>query len=109
MVLFSRTLRPMTFHGVPFPSSKVIDSVALALTMAFLTSIVRGYPAETAFDCDYCESIVSLFGSMFNYRRVKSCTPTSVITTMGVFSCLVNLLPEPVDAAYDVKLGTLSS
>ena len=26
-----------------------------------------------------------------------------------VFSCLVNLIPEPVDAAYDVKLGTLSS
>ena len=27
----------------------------------------------------------------------------------GIFSCLVNLISEPVDAAYDVKLGTLSS
>ena len=46
---------------------------------------------------------------MFDYRHVKFCTPISVVTTMGVFSCFVNLAPEPVDAAYDVKLGTLSS
>jgi hypothetical protein len=42
---------------------------------------------------------------MFNYRRVTSSTPISVVTTIGLFSCLVNLIPEPVDAVYDVKLG----
>jgi len=25
---------------------------------------------------------------------------------MGLFSCLVNLLPEPVDTLYDLKFGT---
>ena len=70
--------------------------------MAFFTSTVWGYPAETAFDCESPTSISIVspsFSSMFNYRRIKSGMPISVVTTMGVFSCLVNLVPEPIDAA----------
>jgi len=29
----------------------------------------------------------------------------TVTTTSGAFSCLVDLVPEPVDAGYDLKLG----
>ena len=41
-------------HDVPFPLSKVIDSVglALAVTMVFLTSTIWRYPANTAFNCE---------------------------------------------------------
>lgn len=43
---------------------------------------------------------------MFNFQRQKSITPISVVTTMGVFTCLVNLVLEPTDVdGYDLKLG----
>jgi len=97
----------MTFQIVPSLYPVILHPlVALALTMA--SSTVCGYPAKTVFNCEFPISAVSpSFGSMFNYRGVnlKSCTPISVVTTMGVFSSLVNLVAEPVDAVYDVKLG----
>ena len=58
------------------------SSVALALTMASFTSDVWRYPARTVFDCESLISTVSLsFSSVSNYRRVKSGTPTSGVTS----------------------------
>jgi hypothetical protein len=79
---------------------------ALALNMAFFTSTVCGNSANTVFDCESAISTVSpSFASTINYRRLRSSIPISVVTTMGVFSCLVKLVPEHVNTVYDVKLG----
>ena len=75
--------------------------------MLFFNSTVCGYPAKTVFDCESSISTVSpSFGSMFNLRRNSSTPgPVSVVTSKGVFCCLINLVPEPADAEYDLKLG----
>ena len=99
----------MIFHGVlycslPFYSPLIVHP--LDLTMAFFISTVCGHAANTIFDCNSPVSTLSpSFGSSFNYRCGKSSTPVSVVTTTGLFSCLVKLIPESVDTAYDVKLG----
>ena len=103
-------------HDVPWCSipsiSKVVDSVALALTIAFFTSTARGCPAETALRLwvSYIHCVTfRQHVQLSTYNPARPPRPISVVTTMGIFSCLVNLVSEPVDAAYDVKLGTLSS
>jgi hypothetical protein len=99
----------MRFQIVPYFPPLFDFSVASVLTretMISFTSTVCGYSAVTLFDCLSPVSTVSpSFAERFNFRRVKSSTPVSVVTTAGVFSCLVNLFVEPVDAVYDLKLG----
>jgi hypothetical protein len=83
-----------------------VASVQAREAMISFTSTVCGYSAITLFDCLSPVSTVSpSFAQRFNFRRVKSSTPVSVVTTAGVFSCLVNLFVEPVDTVYDLKLG----
>ena len=103
-VLFSRVLHPMTFHDVPFLYPKVIDSVALPLT-----STVRGYPAETTsrLRVSYIHHVT--FPLHVQLSALKILHAHFICHNNGRIFCLVNLVPEPVDAAYDVKLGTLIS
>jgi hypothetical protein len=59
--------------------------------MATFPSTVSGYPANTLSDC---QSPISTVSPSFSYqivRQGKAGTPIAVITTMGVFSCLVSL------------------
>ena len=52
--------------------------------------------SESFFDCFF-------FLYLFDQRGIG--TSVAVVTTKGVFSCLVNLLPGPVDTVYDLILG----
>ena len=100
-------------HDVPWCSipsiSKVVDSVALALTIAFFTSTVRGCPAETALrlwvSYIYCVTFRQHV-QLSTYNPARPPRPISVVTTMGVFSCLVNLVSEPVDATLSLWCET---
>ena len=79
--------------------------LAIVQTMNLFTSTVCGYSARTVFDCQSAVSMLSpSFGQKIQYRKVKTSIPVSVITSMGAFSCLVNLV-EPVETIYDLKLG----
>jgi hypothetical protein len=48
--------------------------------------------------------IPSLLSPLFPLRR-KVGIPVAVVTTTGVFSCLVELQPGAADNVYDVTLG----
>ena len=56
-----------------------------------------------------CQSLISTVSPSFSHQIVlrwgKAGVLIAVVTPMGVFSCLVNLLPGPVDAVYDLMLG----
>ena len=74
--------------------------------MDLFTSTVCGYSARTVFDRQSPVSMLSpSFGRKIQYRKVKTGIPVSVVTSMGGFSCLLNLFEEPVDTIYDLKLG----
>ena len=76
--------------------------------MTLFSTTVDGYLAKTLFDCQASNSVVSpSFGRQIKLRRLgrDSGIPIAVTTTLGIFSCLVNLVPELVDAGYDLKLG----
>ena len=99
------------FHELPncsFVSIPPFRSAPIVPNMNSFISTVCGHSARTVFDCQSPVSTVSpSFGWRFQYRRVKSCIPVSVVTTTGAFSCFVNLTEEPVDTFYDLKLGRL--
>jgi len=74
--------------------------------MATFSSTVNGYRANCLFDPQSPVSTVSpSFSRRINIRRGKFGIPVAVVTTTGVFSCLVELQLGPVDTAYDVMLG----
>jgi hypothetical protein len=87
-------------HGVNF-------HWAATSNMATFSSTVNGYRANCLFDPQSPVSTVSpSFSRQINIRRGKFGIPVAVnVTTTGVFSCLVELQPGPVDTAYDVMLG----
>jgi hypothetical protein len=76
--------------------------------MATFTTTVNGYPANTLFDC---RSQILTVSPSFSHQIVlpqgNAGTSVAVITTTGVFSCLVNLLlgPVQVDTVHDLTLG----
>jgi len=73
--------------------------------MATFSSTVNGYRANCLFDPQSPVSTVSpSFSRRINIRRGKFGIPVAVVTTTGVFSCLVELQLGPVDTAYDVML-----
>ena len=95
----------MSFQFVPSPplSYRCIPSVQ---NMATFSSTVNGNPANTLFDSQSPISTISpSFSHQIVLRRGKAGTPVAVVTTMGAFSCLINLLPGPADAVYDLTLG----
>jgi hypothetical protein len=74
--------------------------------MATFSSTVNGNQANCLFDPQSPVSTVSSsFSCQNNIRRRKVGIPVAVVTTTGVFSCLVDLQPGPVDTVYDVTLG----
>ena len=50
-------------------------------------------------------TVSSFFSLQLNIRRRNFGIPVAVVTTTGVFSCLVDLQPGAVDNVYDVRLG----
>ena len=105
MVPFSRAFDSMSFQFVPSPplSYRCISSIQ---NMATFSSTVNGNPVNTLFDCQSLISTISpSFSRQIVLRRGKAGTPIAVVTTMGVFSYPINLLPGPADAIYDLTLG----
>ena len=104
-----------TFHGVPyhsFPFSLLHSSLSTLLSfvatlnMAMFTATVYGYRANCLFDPQSPISTVSpSFSIQFDSSRRNVGIPVAVLTTTGVFSCLVDLQPGAVDNVYDVRLG----
>src|ERR1700678_3246874 len=73
--------------------------------MATFPSTVNGYHANCLFDPQSPVSTVSpSFSLQLNIRR-RNVIPIAIVTTTGVFSCLVELQPGAVDNVYDVRLG----
>ena len=99
---FSRTFDSMSFQFVPSPHFLIV----VLQSMATFSSTVNGYPANTSFDCQSPISTISpSFSRQIVFRRGKAGIPIAVTMTMGVFCCLVNLFPGPVDTVYDLMLG----
>jgi hypothetical protein len=74
--------------------------------MATFSSTVNGYRANCLFDPQSPVSTVSpSFSRQINIRRGKSGIPVAVVTTTGVFSCLVELQPGAVDNFYEAREG----
>ena len=74
--------------------------------MAMFTATVYGYRANCLFDPQSPISTVSpSFSIQFDSPRRNVGIPVAVLTTTGVFSCLVDLQPGAVDNVYDVRLG----
>ena len=66
--------------------------------MATFSSTINRYPVNTLYDC---QSLISTVSTSFSHQTVlrwgKAGTPVAVVMTRH-FSCLVNLLPGPVNA-----------
>jgi hypothetical protein len=74
--------------------------------MATFPSTVNGYHAKCLFDPMSPVSTISpSFSLQINIRRRNLGIPVAVLTTTGLFSCLVELQPGAVDNDYDVRLG----
>jgi len=105
MEFLSHTQHSMTFHFIlsllPFDASR-----SSTPNMATFTSTVNGYRASCLFDPQSPVSTVSpSFSLQHNIRPQKFGIPVAVVTTTGVFSCLVELQPAVADNVYDVTLG----
>ena len=104
------TFHDLPFHSFPssfFPFRRCSHSATL--NMATFPSIVNGYRASCLFDPQFPVSTVSSsFSLWLNIRRRKVGIPVAIVTTTGVFSCLVTLVklqPGAADNVYDVRLG----
>ena len=95
----------MSFHVVPsFPI--VAFQASKTWLLSPLPMTVNGYPMNTLYDCQSPILTVSpSFSRQIVLRWRKAGVPVAVVMPMGGFSCLVNLLPGPVDTVYDLTLG----
>ena len=92
-------------HSFPFDAPLVYCNPQI--NMAMFTSTVYGYRANCLFDPQSPISTVSPpFSIQFDIRRRNMGIPVAVVTTTGVFSCLVDLQPGAVDNVYDLRLGS---
>ena len=73
--------------------------------MVTISATVDGFCANNLFDCQSPFSTVSSSFSSQIIDQQGIGTSVAVIATKGVLSCLVNLLPGPVDTVYDLILG----
>ena len=72
----------------------------------FLLYHCQRIPCKYFIDCQSSISSVSpSFSSPIKLWPRQTGLPIAVTTTSGGFTCLVNLVPDIVDADYDVKLG----
>jgi hypothetical protein len=108
MEFLSRTQHSMTFHFVlsllrsfPFDAPLVLQPPTWLLS-------VNGYLASCLLDPQSPVSTVSpSFGLQLNIRRRNFGIPVAVVTTTGVFSCLVELQPGAADNFYEAREGLI--
>jgi len=105
---------PTTIQSIPFPRS-----IAFFPPTSFYRLSIHSKHENNGFLLRYCQRILckcidsqssvstvsSSFGQLIIYWQQQNGIPIAVITTMGAFSCLVNLLPEPIDTTHHLKLG----
>ena len=100
------TFYDLPFHSFPsfFPFRR--SSRSATLSMATFSSTINGYRASCLFDPQSpVPTVSSSFSLQLNIRCRKVGIPVAVVTTTGVFSCLVELQPGAADDVYDVRLG----
>ena len=95
----------INFHTILSPSSIVCPYIPSTKIMASFSATVNGHLVNALFDCQSSVTLSSSFDRLIKYRRQQNGIPIVVTTTAGAFSCFVNLLPDPVDTTYDLKLG----
>ena len=91
-----------TFYDFPFRHS----SRYATLNMATSPSTVNRYHASCLLDPQSPVPTVSPFFSLqLNIRCQKFGIPVAVVTTTGVFLCLIEIQLGAADNVYDVRLG----
>ena len=95
----------MSFQFVPSPPL-FYHCIPSIQNMATFSLTVNRNPTNMLFDCQFLISTISpSFSHQIVLQWEKAGTPIAVITTMGAFSCLINLLPGLANAVYDLTLG----